>query len=222
MDPKSASQAGAAAEQSLLEQAESLRKKGALTEAMGLAEAALAGAESRGDPRMQALAQLTLANCHRYVPNSLTAIQLLNRAEQYLRAAADPLLAKALTFKDIDLFKRINDTWSHAMGDAVLQGVGAILRDGCRDQDLVARIGGEEFVLVMQGVSPAQAAEACERIRGTIARHPWHALQPEMAVTLSIGLAVGDGSTALDELLKVADQRLYAAKRGGRNRVVDA
>ena len=74
----------------------------------------------------------------------------------------------------------------------------------------------------MHGVAPAQAAEACERVRDAVARHPWYTMQNEMAVTISIGLAGGDGQTALGDLLKTADQRLYAAKRGGRNRVVDA
>ena len=94
------------------------------------------------------------------------------------------------------------------------------LRAHCREQDLVARIGGEEFVLAMHGVTPAQAAEACERVREAVTSHPWQALQNEMAVTISIGLASGDGQAALGDLLKTADQRLYAAKRGGRNRVV--
>ena len=148
---------------------------------------------------------------------------LANRRRFEERAAALPAALPesfAVAVLDIDFFKRINDTWSHPMGDAVLQAVGAILRAHCREQDLVARIGGEEFVLAMHGVTPAQAAEACERVREAVASHPWQALQNEMAVTISIGLASGDGQAALGDLLKTADQRLYAAKRGGRNRVV--
>ncbi|MBP8296400.1 MAG: tetratricopeptide repeat protein, partial [Burkholderiales bacterium] len=102
-DPSVDAAAAEAAERGWLEQAESQRKSGTLAEAIRLGEQALASAERRGDARMQALAQVALANYHRYVPNSLTAIQLLNRAEIYLRAAGDPRLAKALTFKGMVL-----------------------------------------------------------------------------------------------------------------------
>src|SRR5258706_15534665 len=86
-------------ERALLADAEALRRKGALPEAIQLGERALEQAEARGDGRMAALAQTALANYHRYVPNSLTAIQLLNRAEHYFRTVADQLLAKVLTFQ---------------------------------------------------------------------------------------------------------------------------
>ena len=126
----------------------------------------------------------------------------------------------AVAVLDIDFFKRINDTWSHAMGDRVLKEVGALLHAHCRGQDLVARIGGEEFVLLFDGVTLPDAFEACERLRAAIAAHDWRALQEDMPVTVSIGLAAGDGRTAIGDLLKVADERLYVAKRAGRNRVV--
>jgi diguanylate cyclase (GGDEF)-like protein len=126
----------------------------------------------------------------------------------------------AIAVLDIDFFKRINDTWSHAMGDAVLRTVGTLLAAHCREGDVVARVGGEEFVLVLAGVDADGAREACERVRRAVEAYAWNALQEGMQVTLSIGLVQGDGTQAVDALLHHADERLYAAKRAGRNRVV--
>jgi len=154
-----------------------------------------------------------------------TLTGLANRRRFEERVANLPRLLPAgfgVAVLDIDFFKRINDTWSHAMGDSVLQAVGMLLHAHCREEDLVARIGGEEFVVVMHGVSPAQASEACERVRAAIEAHPWSALQTGIRVTASIGLALADGDSEMGDLLKTADARLYSAKRSGRNRVVDA
>jgi diguanylate cyclase (GGDEF)-like protein len=153
--------------------------------------------------------------------DALTGLPNRRRFEERAAALPEQLPETfAVAVLDIDFFKRINDTWSHAMGDTVLQAVGMLLHSHCREEDLVARIGGEEFVLVLSGISPGQAMEACERVRAGIEAHPWSSVQAGMNVTISIGLAVADGKSALGDLLKTADARLYAAKRGGRNRVV--
>lgn len=155
--------------------------------------------------------------------DALTGLANRRRFEEATAALPAALpIGRAIAVLDIDFFKRINDTWSHAMGDRVLQAVGALLRAQCRDQDLVARIGGEEFVLLFDEIAPAQACEACERVRTAIESHEWDTLQPGMPVTVSIGLALADDRSAMTELLLLADKRLYAAKRNGRNRVVAA
>jgi len=120
---------------------------------------------------------------------------------------------------DMDHFKRINDTHGHAVGDAVLQQLAQLLRHRLRSADLLARIGGEEFLAVLVGIAPPQAAEICERLRLAVAEHDWAATAPGLQVRVSVGIAGGVPPQAADSLLHRADAALYAAKRGGRNRV---
>jgi len=120
---------------------------------------------------------------------------------------------------DMDHFKRINDNHGHAVGDAVLQQLAQLLRHRLRSADLLARIGGEEFLAVLVGIAPQQAAEICERLRLAVAEHDWAATAPGLFVRISVGIAGGMPPLQADGLLKRADQALYAAKRGGRNRV---
>jgi diguanylate cyclase (GGDEF)-like protein len=120
---------------------------------------------------------------------------------------------------DVDHFKRINDTHGHAVGDAVLQQLAQLLRHRLRSADLLARIGGEEFLAVLVGIAPQQAAEICERLRLAVAEHDWAATTPGLVVRISVGIAGGVPPLQADGLLRRADQALYAAKRAGRNRV---
>ena len=120
---------------------------------------------------------------------------------------------------DVDHFKQINDTHGHAVGDAVLQQLAQLLRHRLRSADLMARTGGEEFMAVLVGIAPQQAAEICERLRLAVAEHDWAAVTPGLSVRISVGIAGGTPPLAADSLLHRADHALYAAKRGGRNRV---
>ncbi|RTL43879.1 MAG: GGDEF domain-containing protein [Burkholderiales bacterium] len=122
---------------------------------------------------------------------------------------------------DVDHFKKINDTYGHAVGDAVLQQLAQLLRHRLRSADLLARIGGEEFVAVLVGIAPPQAAEICERLRLAVSEHDWAALATGLVVRISVGIAGGapQQKPPHDTLLHRADRALYAAKRSGRNRV---
>ncbi|MCE4536377.1 diguanylate cyclase [Pelomonas sp. P7] len=120
---------------------------------------------------------------------------------------------------DVDHFKRINDNHGHAVGDAVLQQLAQLLRHRLRSADLLARIGGEEFLAVLVGIAPQQAAEICERLRLAVAEHDWSAITPGLVVRVSIGIAGGSAPLQAEALLNRADHALYAAKRSGRNRV---
>jgi diguanylate cyclase (GGDEF)-like protein len=137
---------------------------------------------------------------------------------RFERAAVDcaPLSVAIL---DVDHFKLVNDIpRSHRVGDAVLREIAAMLRVGVRDTDLVARWGGEEFALLIDDDRDAAAA-ACERIRAALEAHDWTRLHPSIRVTISVGVAgVGEAASA-DDLLFVADKRLFEAKDSGRNRV---
>jgi diguanylate cyclase (GGDEF)-like protein len=123
---------------------------------------------------------------------------------------------------DVDFFKKVNDTYGHAAGDAVLRSVAKSMQSCVREHDLVGRWGGEEFLVVLPG-APAQAARAvAERIRKKVAAGE-HALGDgrALSVTISVGFATHSPGrfATTKELCESADRALYVAKRGGRNRV---
>lgn len=142
------------------------------------------------------------------------------RLEDELRRGDGRSQPLTVAMMDLDDFKAINDERSHALGDAVLQAVSRLFERLVRDGDVVARYGGEEFVLVLPGTTLGAARSICDRIRTAVAHHPWGELASGLVVTLSIGLADRDATDDLDELLDLADQKMYVAKRTGKNRVV--
>jgi len=120
---------------------------------------------------------------------------------------------------DIDHFKRVNDRWSHATGDAVLRDLGAILRSHQRPGDLAGRLGGEEFACILSGSDLAGARTYCERMRAAIDAHDWAAIAPDLRITISMGVVQWDGSETWSRMSSRADELLYRAKANGRNRV---
>ena len=144
------------------------------------------------------------------------------RCAELLPAAQRDARPLVLAQLDIDHFKAINDSHGHAAGDRVLVVLADLLRENTRERDVLARHGGEEFIVILPGMALAPAAEVCERLRERVASHPWHEMGlPGLAVTLSIGLAAVPPYDAA-ALMHAADVALYAAKRGGRNRMVVA
>ena len=123
---------------------------------------------------------------------------------------------------DLDNFKRVNDEHGHAMGDRVLESLAQVMRNSVRNVDLVARLGGEEFVVVMPDTPADFARKVAERIRDRVEKQPvWLPdLETPLHVTISVGLAMLRFGDTADTLIDAADQALYQAKRDGRNRVV--
>ncbi|MGD8690126.1 MAG: diguanylate cyclase, partial [Gammaproteobacteria bacterium] len=136
----------------------------------------------------------------------------LTRAQRFDR----PL---SVALADLDRFKSINDEQSHAVGDAVLREVAALLRERCREVDTVGRHGGEEFLVVFPETPVEGAFAVCEDIRTAIEQHDWSRLAPGVRVTISIGVAALEPADDLDRLIARADRHLYAAKHAGRNKV---
>ena len=146
---------------------------------------------------------------------------LLHRVNELLAADPGPRTLGFFLF-DIDHFKAYNDTNGHLPGDELLKSLSRLLRENIREDELVGRWGGEEFIMVMPNVDRERAVQAAERIRGLIAAaaFPHAEKQPGGRVTVSGGVAVWPmDSDDVETLLRLADDALYAAKRAGRNRV---
>ncbi|MBK1715152.1 GGDEF domain-containing protein [Rubrivivax gelatinosus] len=127
---------------------------------------------------------------------------------------------QVLAVLDLDHFKSINDRFSHLVGDAVLQAAAAQMAASLRAPDLLARLGGEEFVALLDGVSLADAASVLERVRLALHGHDWAALAEGLKVTVSIGVTRVLPGEPLPPALARADALLYRAKHEGRDRVV--
>ncbi|MBO3742164.1 GGDEF domain-containing protein [Actinoplanes flavus] len=143
------------------------------------------------------------------------------RVPALLLEATARRLPLSMAIIDLDHFKRINDTLSHTTGDMVLQHVAELLEEAASGPAVAARMGGEEFLLVLPGVDAEEAAVRCERLRLRIRAHGWEPITGTLQVTTSIGVTtVAEGRDTFSALLSTADRNLYTAKRGGRDRVV--
>lgn len=123
---------------------------------------------------------------------------------------------------DLDHFKSVNDTYGHDNGDLVLRAVSLCLLQHTRYHDVLARIGGEEFAIILPNTDASGLGKIAERIRHAIADLPIVLNETRVHVTASFGTAVWDGKEEAKSLFKRADRNLYAAKSGGRNRVIAA
>ena len=158
--------------------------------------------------------------------NRRFALPHLTRVAQLSRAKAQSYAVLAL---DLDHFKQVNDAHGHGAGDAVLAGFADRLMAALGENDIAARIGGEEFLVILPNTDAARARQMAERIRSAVAACPFEAPATArsrsahtISISLSAGLAVGRESDLVEEVLARADAALYWAKAHGRNQVVDA
>lgn len=210
-----------AAQKALMEAEQALAAEHALRETLADLEQVKQDLE-----RAAAKNSVLLAELHRQSrEDPLTG--LLNRraldaelSRECMRAARHgrPL---ALALLDIDDFKRINDAFSHATGDGVLVAVARCLDVARRGSDMVARLGGEEMVVVFPETTAEEAQRACELVRASLAAYDWASLGigPDNKITASIGLATYQENDSPHALLHRADQAMYVAKRDGKDRV---
>ncbi len=148
---------------------------------------------------------------------------LFAHLDELFRQVRDGGFGAAVLLFDIDYFKKVNDTHGHAAGDDVLRELAARAMNCVRSADLVTRLGGEEFAVVMPEMDLAIAAGAAERLRAAVARAPFTIRESgiEVHVTVSIGVTtIAPKGDDRDRMLKRADEALYSAKANGRNRVV--
>lgn len=169
----------------------------------------------------QHLQQLALTDVLTELPNRRNANEQLDREWAIAERTGRPLSCMMI---DIDYFKLINDTYGHNVGDDVLKQLANVLRSTVRKQDMVCRLGGEEFLVICPDSPPENAFQYAERLRLSVAASNIHSeVAPNIRITVSIGLAYKCRELLnVDMLLQLADKRLYAAKAGGRNKTVAA
>lgn len=149
--------------------------------------------------------------------NRAAYIQALERAWMIWQEKATPA---TLLVWDIDHFKRLNDRYGHAAGDKVLQSVARKLKTNVSDQDMVARFGGEEFVMLLHNRTIEDGEKIAERVRGVIASTEFTYKKQPLQVTISCGVATFSQNDTPTKLFERADKALYEAKHAGRNKVL--
>lgn len=125
----------------------------------------------------------------------------------------------AFVMCDIDFFKKVNDNFSHLVGDDVLREIGKLIRDSLRPNDFAARIGGEEFSIILDQCKEEHMIVTCDRIRKIIEKFDWSKVSPKLRITMSFGVTYYHHGDTLLTLMARSDAALYAAKHNGRNRV---
>ena len=153
---------------------------------------------------------------HDMLTGALNRRAILAIAERWHRAQC-PF---ALVLLDVDHFKRFNDLHGHATGDAALCHLVNCLQQGLREGDMLGRYGGEEFMLLLPGMTRGSATTVAERIAALVREQPLALPDKSLGMTVSQGIAAEDEAATLGEMIELADQRLYAAKHAGRDRVM--
>jgi diguanylate cyclase (GGDEF)-like protein len=141
---------------------------------------------------------------------------LVDKMLAEFRRAPQPI---AMLLVDIDHFKQVNDRHGHLAGNHVLRDVASLLLAGLRQSDIAVRWGGEEFLLVLRGCDQVEAHRIAENLRQRMASTPITVDGQPIAATISIGVSQYDGIEPIEQTVDRADVALYAAKKGGRNRV---
>lgn len=174
--------------------------------------------------RAEALRRLDHAVRHDDLTGVLARRAFLQQGERLLARYQRESAGLAVLMVDVDHFKQVNDRLGHGAGDQLLIGIAQAMKGVLRPQDVLGRLGGEEFAVVLPDASPAEAHAVAERLRTAVEQLPFaHAQTLEQQVTASIGLvhsASLGGDADMDTLLLAADAALYRAKAQGRNRVM--
>ncbi|GAB4369873.1 MAG: hypothetical protein Kow00114_29900 [Kiloniellaceae bacterium] len=173
--------------------------------------------EAERDALLARLAAEALSDELTGLPNRRAFVDELERVHAAVRRSAVPA---AIAVLDLDRFKRVNDSYGHAAGDATLRRVAEVLRETLRGEDFLARIGGEEFALILRATDLTVAGRVAERMRERVEKTAIHLPDgQDIHITVSIGIAAFSADCRDQACFKLADKALYKAKRDGRNRV---
>ena len=179
---------------------------------------------------LEEVAQLYREHAQAAITDAITGLPnhraVMSTFDDVLDEARRQHTSCAVLFIDLDHFKRVNDTWGHRAGDAILQQVAQRLRDTLRDDDFVGRYGGEEFAILLRETDIDEASRVGERLREAVSATPCHYQSEDeqepidIDMTTSIGIAIYQlHGTTRESLIRSADNAMYRAKRTGRNRV---
>ncbi|WP_051443674.1 GGDEF domain-containing protein [Curvibacter gracilis] len=184
-----------------------------------LQQRALEKANQALQTKQRELERLTRVDGLTALLNRSTFVELTRNELARARRQGTPT---TLLLLDLDHFKQVNDTWGHPAGDEVLRHVAALCSGTVRSTDLVGRLGGEEFIILLPATRPEAGRVLAEKLRLRIQNTPAHVQGRPLGICMSIGLAstAPDAEASFDTLYAAADQALYQAKQWGRNRVV--
>lgn len=156
--------------------------------------------------------------------DSLTGLlnhsSVLNRLNIEISRATQQKSSLSFVMIDIDNFKLINDTYGHPFGDVVIKKLASMLMMNLRNQDIIGRYGGEEFVLILPGANLENSQKICDNLRIQFSDHTFTINEQQVHVTISIGISSLTHSYDLNDLVNYADQALYKAKQNGKNQIV--
>lgn len=183
-----------------------------------VAERVVVSHEDVSDIKAAELASLTLANTD-MLTGALSRRNFLNKADQEVARSIRYELPLMVLMLDLDHFKHINDQYGHAAGDEVLRGFVQTVTGVLRESDLIGRIGGEEFAVLLPNTSLEGGRALAQRIIDSVRANPVQVACQRIAYTVSVGAGCLSKETCFSELLGVADAALYRAKKGGRDRL---
>ncbi|MEO3428518.1 sensor domain-containing diguanylate cyclase [Pelagibius sp. CAU 1746] len=173
--------------------------------------------EAERDALLARLSAQALSDELTGLPNRRAFMDELERVQAAMSRSTAPA---SIAVIDIDHFKQVNDTYGHGAGDATLRALAAVLRETLRGEDFLARVGGEEFALVLRAADLSIAGRIAERMRERVAETPFTLPEGQtIHITVSIGVAPFSLDCKDQACLKAADKALYKAKEGGRNKV---
>ena len=163
--------------------------------------------------------QLAHQASHDALTNLMNRREFERRLQRLLSAESDPADRHALCFLDLDQFKVINDTSGHIAGDELLRQVAALLQGQLRSRDTLARVGGDEFAVLMEHSTLNQAARLAEKLRATVGNFKFHWRSQRFSIGVSIGIVPVQAGQSMVDTLTRADMACYTAKKEGRNRI---
>ncbi len=163
--------------------------------------------------------QLAYQASHDMLTSLLNRREFERRLQQLLSKDAEPADKHVLCFLDLDQFKAVNDSCGHIAGDELLRQVAELLKGQVRTRDTLARIGGDEFAVLMEHVALDKAIEIAERIRTTVEAFEFHWRSQRLSIGVSIGIVPIQAGQSIADTLNLADMACYTAKKAGRNRV---
>ncbi|MGM9483636.1 diguanylate cyclase domain-containing protein [Roseateles sp. NT4] len=163
----------------------------------------------RLESRSRMLERLSLEDCLTRIPNR----RALDRQLTVRAASGDDDAPTCVALIDVNRFKHINDNFSHQVGDQVLKVVADVLSSSVRSSDFVARLAGDEFVVLFGHATLPVAEQICARMKAAVRDHDWQAFAPGLEVSISVGLEQGRKGESMQALLHRSDARMYADKR---------